>query len=791
MSIGALIEKFRAVGLDRVETMNLAMIALEHDPHDERAGEELLREIHTLKGEAKMMGFADVNLVAHQTEHLLILGSQSAWQLPTEASDRIFEGFDLVRALLTKQAGSSDTPVDLSIYVDDVQATLALLKQERVSMEEYTPPGPPAAPEPLDLTERVEARPPPPQPEAIGSTHELTAQLEEAAGGASEATRLGAAQRVERARGQNLSGRLRLKSDNSLRVSFEKLERLSGMASEVHLMGRRVAYNLEALHELRVELRAWMRRGAEVLPKRHLTELRDLSHRLDALAMTINEENHLVRLRAEQLDEQVRGLRHIPLSQVFSHYPRAVRDLAGAQGKRVHLSLELGHLEVDRRILSALSDPLLHLVRNAVDHGLEPTEERRALGKAPEGEIRLDAELAGDNLCVTLSDDGRGLDPAHLKRRAVERGVITPQLARDLEDERAMALIFEPGFSTRQEVTDVSGRGLGMDIVLRQITSLGGVVEFESEVGRGTTFRILIPLSTAVLEVVLIEINGEAFALHAKDVERIATCGPSELVRVHGAPYYREEGGLVALRSWHELLAERGASAPTPLDRPAPGEESLTLLMLEKGATRLAIKVDRVLGEREALNRPLGRFLQGVRTCRGVALTGAGEALPLLNVMELLNRGAASAPPAPASGERVGSATQRFSTLELEQIPRARTILVAEDSDVTRALVCGILRDMAYKVLEAVDGEQAWEMLQAQGVDLLMTDMQMPRLGGLGLIDRVRGDETLSTLPVIVLSTLGADKDKERAMRRGADAYLVKLDFREKELLSLVSRYLS
>ncbi len=811
MSIGALIEKFRAVGLDRIEAMNLAMITLERDPHDARASEEILREIHTLKGEAKMMGFADVNLVAHQTEHLLILAHKLGWELPQEANDRIFEGFDLIRNLLTKQAGSNDTPIDLSTYVDDVHRTLTMMETSSIAVDDsYTPPAPRGVgdPEPhevehaatqefdraaLDAARAVALQ-------ESSSTHDVASTPEDLSTSfentdTSQGTRIVASPEPSSQekgsasnRSKNISSMLRLQSENSLRVSFSKLERLSDVASEVHLMGRRVAYDLEHLNALRQNLREWMRQSAELLPKSHVANLRELGHRLDALSTSLIEETHVVNLRAAQLDEQVRSLRHIPLSQVFSHYPRAVRDLAQTQGKRIHLTLELGHIEVDRGILSALSDPLLHLVRNAVDHGIEPTHERRIKGKDEEGELCLEAEIVGDSLSVTLKDDGRGLDPVHLKRRAVERGVITPELARSLSDQRAMALIFEPGFSTRQEVTDVSGRGIGMDIVLRQITTLGGVVEFESEVGVGTTFTILIPLSSAVIEVLLVTFGQEVFALHAKDIERIVNCTTRDLIDVQGAPYYREPHGIIPVCEWNSLLTAHDTTTART------DESQITLLLIEKGNTRVAVKIDHVIGEREALNRPLGDFLQGIRLCRGVALTGAGEVIPLLNVVELLNRTTTQQPHstrAPLQGNMPGPARQTWSTLELMQVPSLKTILVVEDSDVTRTLVSGILRNLGYRVLEAEDGELAWEMLHAYRVDLVMTDMQMPNLDGLGLIARIREDEDFVSLPVIVLSTLGTDHDKERAMKLGADAYLVKLDFREKELVSLVSRYLT
>ena len=572
---------------------------------------------------------------------------------------------------------------------------------------------------------------------------------------------------------------LRIQAENSLRVRFDKLERLGDAASEVLLMGRRLEYELGELEELRGQLRAWMGTVEPNLPKSRMAALRDLSHRLDAIVSTASEDNHLVNLRAVQLDEEVRSLRHVSLAQVISHYPRAVRDLAQSQGKQVRFAHDLGNLEVDRAVLSALSDPLLHLVRNAVDHGVEPPEARRAQGKPEEATVRLEVEPVGDSLRVILRDDGQGIDPEHVRQRALSKGVIDADQAQVMSDQQALALIFEPGFSTREAISDVSGRGIGMDIVLRQITNLGGVVEVESEPGQGTTFTLLVPMSSAVIEVLLVEIGGETFGIHAKDIDRVEMVSPHQLLTIQGSACVRLDGQLVPLLDWRPTLIGE------PGELPARGR--LPLLLVRKGTRTTAAWVDAVLGEREALNRPLGEFLQGVRLCRGVVLTEAGEVLPLLNIVELLTRshGQLELPP------QLGDLRRTWSTLELQSLPRMRSILVAEDSEVTRELVAGILRGLGYRVLEAQDGQQAWEMLQDHRVDLMLTDIQMPRLDGLGLLDRVRraGGE-LAEVPIIVLSTLGSAADREQAMQLGADAYLVKLDFREKDLVGLVRRYL-
>ena len=490
MSIGALIDKFRAVALDRIERMNLSLVQLERDPSDAQASEEILREIHTLKGEAKMMGFADINLVAHQTENLLMAAHQVDWRIESSGADAIFGGFDLIRTLLTKKAGSNDDPVDLSLFVDGVQHIL----REMVpgSHEE----GGDSSSEQTSLDGEGDGPDAPPSGEGTRNKDPRIPGGSGASGSAGALTTEPAA------------SALRLQAENTLRVRFDKLERLGDVASEVMLMSRRMDHHLSELMKWRNQLREWTKMTEPNLPKSHVSALRHLRHRFDALATEAIDDNHLVEVRTTQLDDEVRTLRHIPLAQVISHYPRAVRDLAQSQHKRVRFIHDVGNLEVDRAVLSALSDPLLHLVRNAVDHGIESPEEREAQGKDAEAVVKLEVEHVGDSLCVTLSDDGRGIDSEFILKRALERGVISEKKAKDLDAQHLLALIFEPGFSTKDEVTDVSGRGIGMDIVLRHITTLGGVVEVESKVGEGTRFTLLVPLSSAVIEILVIALGG-------------------------------------------------------------------------------------------------------------------------------------------------------------------------------------------------------------------------------------------------------------------------------------------
>ncbi len=826
MSVGNLIEKFRSVALDRVEQMNVLLVSLEREPGDEESVEELLREIHTLKGEAKMMGFADINLVSHQTEHLLALITERHFDVGQDAIDVAFEGFDIVRQLLTKSAGASDSPVDLAGYVDRVTGVRRQYASEVEAVElpdelndqaegdDEADVGVDAdegeANEALeessesdthdvreDAKQAVEA--------SDKASDEPTEEPAEERSGAAESDRsaqdsgswrLAGSPRATRARigaprsekdeerrregskGRRDSDRLlRLQASGSMRVELEKLERLGDISGEVVLMSRRLSYQLGDLDEIREELRTWIDARESELSIHKLNEIRNITHQLDSYLTAAREETYMVSSRTGQLDEEVRNLRHVPLAQVMSHYPRAVRDLARDQGKRVRLIHEFGNVEVDRTILSALSDPMLHMIRNAVDHGIETPEERVETDKDPEAEIRLVAEYFGDSIRVIVEDDGRGIDPSVVRQKALERGLLDPSQAEAISDQEALSLIFEPGFSTRDNVSDVSGRGVGMHVVRQRITELGGYIEVESEVGEGSAFILTLPVSSAVSSVLMVSIAGRTFALPSKEILRVASVPSSDLQKAHGGVFLKLDGEIIALNDWAKILGTGGERAPTG---------HLTVLLFERSGQTAAVWVDTVLGEREAMSRPLGEFFSGLRLSRGVALTDSGEVVPLLNLSELFARSQLESQMSPSAlPDR-----RRLSSVQTSRVTNAQTVLVVEDSEITRDLVTGILSNHGYRILTAEDGQEGWERLQDHRIDLVVTDVQMPRMSGLELLQQIRSTSSTEDLPVVILTTLGDPSDKARALQMGADGYLVKLDFEEKDLLGMVQRYL-
>ena len=375
------------------------------------------------------------------------------------------------------------------------------------------------------------------------------------------------------------------------------------------MISQRIQFQLEQMAQAEEHLGQWIRANEAIIPHKLSSRLQEIGHRVGDSMWSATTEAERIRDRAIALDESIRGLRHISLEQVIGHYPRAVRDLARSMQKQVRFVPELGRVEVDRVILDRLSEPLLHLVRNAVDHGIEPPQERLNKGKPAEGTITLVAREEGNRLILELRDDGRGMDPERLLRLAIERGMLEPAEAAQFDQRQALDLIFEPGFTTRSQVSDVSGRGLGMDIVLRQLTHLGGSVSFESVPDHGTTFCMTIPLSSTVTQILEVVIDGRHYAIAAGQVERVIRQRVRGILTLHGNLCVRHEGRFIPLMDWRAAL--HGASGELP------NQGEIDLVLMQRGTRHVAVWVDAVIGEREGMIRNLGAFLEGLKLCRG------------------------------------------------------------------------------------------------------------------------------------------------------------------------------
>lgn len=486
---------------------------------------------------------------------------------------------------------------------------------------------------------------------------------------------------------------------------------------------------------------------------------------LDALAMASREAERSLRRATESFTETTATARMLPFFEICTGLDRVVRDIARGGGKQATLVVEGGDVEVDRRVLSAIRDPLVHLVRNAVDHGIEPPDARRAAGKDAIGTVRVRCLLEGSTAQVAVSDDGAGIDVEAVKTAAVRAGV------RDPDAEAELDAVFAPGVSTARSVTTISGRGVGLDAVRRKVEDLGGSVRVDSAPAEGTTIALTVPVMAATARVLLVKVAGEIVALALSSVERVL----------------REQAGAVRVVESRAMLTVDGAPVPVArLDEAigfeplAEGAAELLAVLVSTGGGRAALAVDAVLEDTDVVVRPLPPRLANLAGVVGAAVLEDGRPALILNAASVARRAVESTRP-----HRLRVETSRHTGGD-----HASHVVLAEDSVTTRVLERTILEAAGYRVTATVDGADAWRALQESGADAVVSDVDMPRMSGLELCKAIRRSGRFRDLPVVLVTSLASDEERARGMEAGADAYMVKSAFDQQALLAALERLL-
>jgi two-component system chemotaxis sensor kinase CheA len=494
--------------------------------------------------------------------------------------------------------------------------------------------------------------------------------------------------------------------------------------------------------------------------------LRRLEADVERLATAMDGDARLLAQTAGPLDDDVRRVRMLPFAEGCVGLERTVHDLGRAAGKEVALVVQGGDVELDRAVIEGLKDPLRHLVRNAVDHGMEPPDARRAAGRPAQGRITVSAALRGAHVEVTVSDDGRGLDLARLAERARAAGLPVPGDARELA-----RLVFEPGVSTAYAVTDVSGRGVGLDVVKTRIESLHGTADVAAGAGQGARFTLTVPLTLTMLNVLLVAAGGRTFALASASVGNLLRLGPGDLRVVCGREMLPRGGALVPVVRLADALGVGALGTPNAGGK-APA------VVLAAGEQRVAFVVDELVATQDVVVKALGRRLRRVSAVSGATILPSGRVALVLNAAHLIRRALGGTPSARLAGPTPGA------------VPARKRVLLADDSLTTRALERSLLEAAGYDVVVAVDGTVAWRVLQDDVPDLVVSDVEMPGMDGFALTEAIRSSPRLRDLPVVLLTGHERTEDKARGLRAGASAYLVKSAFDQKAFLDTLARLL-
>ncbi len=598
---------------------------------------------------------------------------------------------------------------------------------------------------------------------------------EEASASESERSPASAEARVERVRVDLLDRALAV--SHELGVAHGRLdERLEVLAGAIGDVG---------------DLEARTGEGDRVDLERRLGAL---ERRLRRLHFELRQDRRLFEGLGDALEDELSRSRRVPFSAACQGLERVVWDVAAARGRRARIALHDQELELDREVADRLHGALLQLVRNAVDHGLEAPAERAAAGKSEEGVVTLRAAMEGAEIRVTVEDDGRGLDESALLAAARAKGLAPVGGATPEDQSEIWRLAFRPGLSTAREVSDVSGRGVGLDVVRDRVEAMHGQLRVHSERGRGVRFTLLLPVSLSARRALVLRVAGQELGVLTSHVRRVHRIDPRRVANRGGRTVFLRSA------SQAEADADAGGEAPVPLGdlaravgliggegaahKAAPGARA-RLLELRTDEGEAAVRVDEVVGEEEVLVKGFGPQVKRLRSWGGLGVRPGGRLLALVSADRLV-RAARRGEGGPVALPRTDGAAEGDGNGEKRRL----RVLVADDSLTTRTLERSILEAAGYEVTVASDGAEAWRLLQERGADVLVSDVEMPELDGFGLTRTVRGSQRFGELPVVLVTALASEEDRRHGMEAGADAYLVKSAFDQTLLLRTLEELL-
>jgi two-component system, chemotaxis family, sensor kinase CheA len=723
--------------------------------------EAIFREAHSLKGAARAVNLAEIEAVCQALESVFAALQRQELAVSAELCDTLHQTLDSLSTLLAAtEAGASAAETSRLRAVlrhleslpqtglVEVQGTEV---QERTLLFDAAPSPLVSSPPALALAETVRI--------AAAKLDALLLQAEELL-----SAKLTARQRAAELReiSATLASWQRQRSKihpvvSAMQQSLENAGQQNGQAELSDGWEQSTARMRQLLDFL-----AW-----------HDGSLKALDSQLTTLVQVAERGHRTLGRMVDDLLEEMKRVSMLPFSSLLEIIPKLVRDLARDRGKEMEVVTRGGELEIDRRILEEMKDPLIHVVRNCIDHGIERVQERQRKHKPRRGTITIAiAQQNGGKVELLVSDDGAGIDVAHVKSAAQKRGLVTPEEAATLDEREALGLVFHSGVSTSPMITEISGRGLGLAIVREKVEKLGGVVSVDSAVDVGTTFRMVLPLTLATFRGVLVRVAEHLFVLPTTAVARVLRVTPADIKTVANRDTLELDGQAVALVQLAEVL-ELPRSPIT-----GAAVDSVAVVVLTAAEQRIAFCVDAVLDEQEVLVKRLGPQLQRVRNIAGATVLGTGHVVPVLNVLDLVK----SAIQSSATGKNLAA-----TPVETEEVG-GKSVLVVEDSITARMLLKNLLEAAGYRVRTAVDGVDALAQLRSGAVDVVVSDVDMPRLNGFDLTMQLRGDTKFADVPVVLVTGLESREDRERGLAVGANAYLVKSRFDQSDLLEVLRR---
>lgn len=752
----ALLQAFQQEAPDLIDSMQAALFDLEAADKSNLASriDALKRPIHSLKGAASAIGSTAIRDLCHQLEESLVQCGDG--KIDAARMDLFHEAANALKRNLAQPL--SDT---------DITPLVARLAALTVPVTTATP----------------------------GSAVSLQPSANETGSSVTLATEAAVTQPGSDAKSTITASEVQ----QSIRVSISKIENLQSINGEIVSMRLRQAEHTRSLRHIRDDAAAFERRYHllnnhlrtvhKQLDRRNAikmdgmlselsSQLRALKRELFRLSTDMTNQNGQWSLLSEAMDDGIRSMRMMPVTPFLESFKATARDAARMLEKQVKLVCRENDVELDRLIIEDIKDPLAHLVRNAVSHGIEPAPDRTALGKPPQGTITLSAELEGEFVLIRVSDDGAGFDLDRITRKAISKGLLSEGEIRSSDE--LLNIICMPGFSTSDSADLVSGRGVGMDVVAAMVSSLGGSLSLSHAPGQGSNFELRLPATLATTNGLILSLGSQQYGIILDNVERIERCTIADLKDVDGHLILYIEGQPVSVVCLENLLQPGGRTARAHDSR-------YPLVIIRAGVQRLAIMVDDIPGEIPVVVKPLGAPFAHLQMLSGGSILPDGRILPIIDARQAI----ASVSQRPSMRLHVKDAEPVNPTeLPDSQNDVAASILVVDDSITTRTLERNILEACGYRVSVATDGLEALDILNVEDhIAMVVTDMEMPRMNGIELCRNIRAGRH-NHLPIVMVTSVGDEAEKQKGLDAGADAYIIKGNFQQDHFLSTIRRFL-
>ncbi|MBM7867482.1 response regulator [Heliobacterium gestii] len=760
-------ELFQIESTERLDRMEANLLRLEAAGADPSLLTELYRDAHSLKGAARLVEQREMEQLAHQME---------------DCFDQVKSGaLPITPDLVTELEGSIDHLRQMAYRAVVGEAAPAL-----------SPDAPPS-PSPTEQPDRAQDAPQD-APQDAGSDEPDKSPESAAATGFSGTSQMPPPlietaispekQATGPATAESAPSREPESSDiarfETVRIATSRLDDLLQETGELTVVQRRIDDRTHQIEQLISTLeeavitssslqrsagKASSALGLSLFHGRFAQVIRDFSE-LHKLLLADSERLSFI---ANRLHDEVRDLRLMPLSILFGQFPRLVRDLARDQGKEIRLEISGDDILVDKLLLEQLKDPLVHLIRNAIDHGVERADRRREMGKPAQATIRLMASQTETHVCLEVADDGAGLDITAIRRKAMSQSLRSRDELEAMTPHQIEMLVFESGFTTRTAVSNISGRGIGLDVVKDRVEKLKGVVQIRTTPGQGCLFSLKLPRSLMTTAIIVVKAGGYLYGIPAEMVVNLIRVSTKDIYKSGGAPTIAYEGQPISVAELRSLLEVEGPAKP-------PGGDYRFCVVISTGETadRLALIVDDFIAEGQVIVKPFCSLLKRVRNVLGATTLATGEVCMVLNPHDLIRT------------VRKGGGRQLP-----DLIPQAAAkprVLLADDSITTRVQLKRIVESVGYEAITCVNGAEAWQRLQQRDVQAVLSDVEMPEMDGFALTEKIRQAPALKDLPVILITSLSRDTERQRGVAVGADAYIVKSSFDQEFLLETLRR---